>query len=90
MKLASGIAPVPDLISAGVCVGLGTDGCSSNNNLDLFAEMDTAAKLHKVDRLDPTVMAAPTPAAVVLVVRRNSRLDKLPSSAGFIALLLCW
>jgi 5-methylthioadenosine/S-adenosylhomocysteine deaminase len=60
MKLASGIAPVPDLLSAGVCVGLGTDGCSSNNNLDLFAEMDTAAKLHKVARLDPTVMAAGT------------------------------
>lgn len=60
MKLASGIAPVPDLLAAGVCVGLGTDGCSSNNNLDLLAEMDTAAKLHKVSRLDPTVMPAAT------------------------------
>ncbi len=60
MKLASGVAPVPDLLAAGVCVGLGTDGCASNNNLDLFAEMDTAAKLHKVQRLDPTVMDAPT------------------------------
>jgi 5-methylthioadenosine/S-adenosylhomocysteine deaminase len=38
---------------------LGTDGCASNNNLDLFQEMDTAAKLHKVNRLDPTVMPAP-------------------------------
>ena len=62
MKLASGVAPVVDLIDRGVCVGLGTDGCSSNNNLDLFAEMDMAAKLHKVSRLDPTVMGA----AVVL------------------------
>jgi 5-methylthioadenosine/S-adenosylhomocysteine deaminase len=60
MKLASGVAPVPDFLAAGLCVGLGTDGCASNNNLDLFGEMDTAAKLHKVHRLDPTVMAAPT------------------------------
>jgi len=60
MKLASGVAPVPDLLARGVTVGLGTDGCASNNNLDLFQEMDTAAKLHKVYRLDPTVMPAPT------------------------------
>ncbi|MEZ4526933.1 MAG: amidohydrolase [Desulfobacterales bacterium] len=60
MKLASGIARVPDLLKAGVCVGLGTDGCSSNNNLDLFSEMDMAAKLHKVSTLDPTVMDART------------------------------
>jgi 5-methylthioadenosine/S-adenosylhomocysteine deaminase len=58
MKLASGVAPVPQMLAAGVCVGLGTDGCSSNNDLDLFAEMDTAAKLHKVDHLDPTVASA--------------------------------
>ncbi|MBL7180019.1 MAG: amidohydrolase [Pseudomonadota bacterium] len=60
MKLASGIAPVPKLIKAGVAVGLGTDGCASNNDLDLFREMDTAAKLHKVNVLDPTVMDART------------------------------
>ncbi len=60
MKLASGVAPVPDLLSAGIIVGLGTDGCASNNDLDLFSEMDTAAKLHKVHRLDPTVMDAET------------------------------
>jgi len=60
MKLASGIAPVPQLLDAGVCVGLGTDGAASNNNLDLFLEMDTAAKLHKVHRLDPTVLDAGT------------------------------
>lgn len=58
MKLASGIAPVPNFIKAGITVGLGTDGCASNNNLDLFQEMDTAAKLHKVNLLDPTVMDA--------------------------------
>lgn len=60
MKLASGIAPVPSLLTAGVTVGLGTDGCASNNDLDLFREMDTAAKLHKVNLLDPTVMDAKT------------------------------
>jgi 5-methylthioadenosine/S-adenosylhomocysteine deaminase len=58
MKLASGIAPVPEMLSQGLTVGLGTDGCASNNNLDLFSEMDTAAKLHKVNTLDPTVMDA--------------------------------
>ncbi|MBW2248435.1 MAG: amidohydrolase [Deltaproteobacteria bacterium] len=60
MKLASGVAPVPSLITAGVTVGLGTDGCASNNDLDLFREMDTAAKLHKVNLMDPTVMDAVT------------------------------
>jgi 5-methylthioadenosine/S-adenosylhomocysteine deaminase len=60
MKLASGIAPVPELLNHGITVGIGTDGCASNNNLDLFQEMDTAAKLHKVNHLDPTVMDART------------------------------
>ncbi len=60
MKLASGIAPVPRLIEAGVTVALGTDGCASNNNLDMFGEMDTCAKLHKVATFDPTVLPAET------------------------------
>jgi 5-methylthioadenosine/S-adenosylhomocysteine deaminase len=60
MKLASGIAPVPELLANGVTVGLGTDGCASNNNLDLFSEMDTAAKLHKIKTMDTTVMDALT------------------------------
>lgn len=58
MKLASGVAPVPELLAKGVVVGLGTDGCASNNNLDMFQEMDTTAKLHKVYRGDPTAMNA--------------------------------
>lgn len=58
MKLASGIAPIPELLDAGVIVGLGTDGAASNNDLCLLSEMDTAAKLHKVNKLDPTVMSA--------------------------------
>lgn len=60
MKLASGVAPVPEMLKAGVTVGLGTDGCASNNNLDMIKEMGMAAKLHKVVRLDPTVMDART------------------------------
>jgi 5-methylthioadenosine/S-adenosylhomocysteine deaminase len=56
MKLASGIAPVKKFMSEGISVGLGTDGCASNNDLDMFQEMDTAAKLHKANTLDPTVM----------------------------------
>ncbi|MEW5908174.1 MAG: amidohydrolase [Thermodesulfobacteriota bacterium] len=60
MKLGSGIAPIPELIKAGVSVGIGTDGSASNNNLDLFSEMDTAAKLHKVAGKDPTLMDAET------------------------------
>jgi 5-methylthioadenosine/S-adenosylhomocysteine deaminase len=59
MKLASGVAPVPEMLQRGIRVGLGTDGCASNNNLDLFQEMDTAAKLHKAFHRDPTVLAAP-------------------------------
>lgn len=60
MKLASGIAPVPDMLKSNVTVGLGTDGCASNNNLDLFTEMDMAAKLHKINTMDTTVMDAVT------------------------------
>ena len=60
MKLASGVAPVPAMLSEGVTVGLGTDGCASNNDLDLFSEMDMAAKLHKVNTMNTTVMDALT------------------------------
>jgi len=60
MKLASGIAPVQKLLSQGITVGLGTDGCASNNNLDLFTEMDMAAKLQKIQTMDPTVLDAIT------------------------------
>jgi len=60
MKLASGVAPITNMLNAGIVVGLGTDGCASNNNLDMFQEMDTAAKLEKSVRLDPTVMSART------------------------------
>jgi 5-methylthioadenosine/S-adenosylhomocysteine deaminase len=60
MKLASGVAPVTELITRGVTVGLGTDGCASNNNLDIFTEMDMAAKLQKIQTMDPTVLNSVT------------------------------
>jgi 5-methylthioadenosine/S-adenosylhomocysteine deaminase len=58
MKLASGVPPVPAFLKKGLPVGIGTDGCASNNNLDMFQEMDFLAKLHKVKHLDPTVLPA--------------------------------
>ncbi len=60
MKLAAGIAPVPLMLEKGIAVGLGTDGAASNNDLDMFQEMDLSAKLHKAALLDPTVMSAET------------------------------
>ena len=68
MKLASGIAPVAELLKRGVTVGLGTDGCASNNNLDLWGEMSLAARLHKVWSRDPLVL----PAARVLALATGS------------------
>lgn len=58
MKLGSGIAPVPDMLSRGIVVGLGTDGAASNNNLDMMEEMRLAALLHKGSRMDPTAITA--------------------------------
>ncbi len=58
MKLASGVAPVPRLLKEGVCVALGTDGASSNNNLDMLEEVQLAALLHKADTLDPLAVTA--------------------------------
>ncbi|GMG86871.1 TRZ/ATZ family hydrolase [Biformimicrobium ophioploci] len=58
LKLAAGIAPVPEMLAAGAKVGLGTDGAASNNDLDLWEEMRLAALLHKARLSDPTVMPA--------------------------------
>ncbi|HKO99816.1 MAG TPA: amidohydrolase [Pyrinomonadaceae bacterium] len=58
MKLASGVAPVPRMMKEGVRVGLGTDGAASNNDLSMWEEMDTVAKLHKLITGDPKVISA--------------------------------
>jgi 5-methylthioadenosine/S-adenosylhomocysteine deaminase len=80
MKLASGIAPVVELLRRGVPVGLGTDGCASNNNLDLVQEMDTAAKLQKVRYLDPTVL--PATATLDLATRGSAKVLGLEGQVG--------
>jgi len=81
MKLASGVAPIPKLLTKGICVGLGTDGCASNNNLDLFLEMDTVAKLHKAQTLDPTAMDALTVLKMATIqAARALGLDQLVGS----------
>jgi 5-methylthioadenosine/S-adenosylhomocysteine deaminase len=60
MKLASGIAPVPEYLAAQVTVALGTDGAASNNDLDMFEAMRLAAFLHKVKTGDPRTIPAAT------------------------------
>ena len=61
MKLASGVAPVARMLALGIHVGLGPDGpAGSNNDFNMFEEMDLAAKLAKVTSLDPTVLPATT------------------------------
>ena len=58
MKLAAGVAPVPKMLTEGLFIGLGTDGAASNNDLNMWEEMDTVAKLHKVFTGDPKVISA--------------------------------
>jgi 5-methylthioadenosine/S-adenosylhomocysteine deaminase len=59
MMLASGVSPVREMRTAGVAVGLGTDGpAGSNNDLDLMEEMDLAAKLAKITKMDPLALNA--------------------------------
>ena len=58
MKTAAGVMPVIEMREAGMAVGLATDGAASNNNLDLFEEMDLATKLQKISRMDPRALPA--------------------------------
>jgi len=80
LKLASGVAPVPDMLRAGVLVGLGTDGAASNNALNLLAEIQTAALLHKGVRLDP--LAVPAAAALEMATIGGARALKLDHLIG--------
>lgn len=58
MKLGSGLAPVAAMMEAGMRPALGTDGCASSNNLDMFREMDIAAKASKIQTGEPTAFGA--------------------------------
>jgi 5-methylthioadenosine/S-adenosylhomocysteine deaminase len=58
LKLASGMANLPLMLAKGIRVGLGTDGCASNNSLDMFREMDICAKVQKLHNLDPVAVPA--------------------------------
>ncbi|PYI54872.1 amidohydrolase [Paenibacillus flagellatus] len=92
LKLASGVARVPDLLKAGVLVSLGTDSAASNNNLDMFEEMRLAALIHKGVSGDP--LAVPAREALKLGTANGARsiwLDgvgtlEAGSKADFIAL----
>ncbi len=80
MKLASGVAPIPAMLAADVAVGLGTDGAASNNDLDMWEEMDTAAKLHKLISNDPKTLPAET--AFEMATIRGARALHLDAITG--------
>ncbi|MGB2717061.1 MAG: amidohydrolase [Vicinamibacterales bacterium] len=80
MKLASGTAPVPAMRTAGIPVGLGTDGAASNNDLDMFEAMRQAALLHKLQSGDPRVLPART--ALEMATREGARALGLEQSIG--------
>ena len=81
MKLASGAAPVVRYLSLGVAVGLGTDGpAGSNNDFDMFEEMDLAAKLQKLITLDP--QSLPAAAAFEMATLGGARVLGLQSQIG--------
>ncbi|MEL6925687.1 MAG: amidohydrolase family protein [Bacteroidota bacterium] len=58
MKVAAGVSPVQKMLDLGIAVGIGTDGAASNNNLNMFEEMNMTAKLHKITQKNPTVLKA--------------------------------
>lgn len=70
LKLASGIAPVTDMLDAGLTVGIGTDGPASNNDLDMFEEVRLAAILAKTEANDPT--AVPARQALLMATRKGA------------------
>jgi 5-methylthioadenosine/S-adenosylhomocysteine deaminase len=82
MKLASGVAPVPAMLAKDIAVGIGTDGAASNNDLDMWDEMDTAAKLHKLTSNDPKTL--PAEQAFEMATIRGARVLKLDKLIGSI------
>jgi 5-methylthioadenosine/S-adenosylhomocysteine deaminase len=81
MMIASGVSPVPEMRAAGIAVGLGTDGpAGSNNDLDLMEEIDLAAKLAKITKMDPLAMNAK--AAVEMATIDGARALHLEKEIG--------
>ena len=80
MKTAAGVMPVPEMLAAGEPIGLATDGAASNNNQDMFEEMDLAAKLQKVARMDPR--ALPAKQAVEMATINGARALHLEKNIG--------
>ncbi|HKX82889.1 MAG TPA: amidohydrolase [Pyrinomonadaceae bacterium] len=72
MKLAAGVAPVPSMLRKNMRVGLGTDGAASNNDLSMWEEMDTAAKLHKMSSGDPKTLSAEQAFAMATIGGANA------------------
>src|SRR5947209_10180307 len=68
MMIASGVSPVPEMRAEGVAVGLGTDGpAGSNNDLDIMEEMDLAAKLAKINKMNPLALNAQSVVAMATI-----------------------
>jgi len=82
-KLASGIAKVPELLSAGANVGLGCDGAPSNNSYDMIREMKLAAVIQKARLLDPLTMPAPT--VLAMATLNGARAMGMEREVGSIA-----
>jgi 5-methylthioadenosine/S-adenosylhomocysteine deaminase len=83
MKLAAGVAPVPKMLAESLLLGLGTDGAASNNDLNMWEEMDTVAKLHKVFTGDPKVISAQE--AFELATIRGAQAVHLDKEIGSLA-----
>ncbi|RUM58833.1 MAG: S-adenosylhomocysteine deaminase, partial [Persephonella sp.] len=80
LKLASGIAPIPKMLEAGICVSIGTDGTASNDDLDIIGEISTAAKLHKGYNLNPTVVNSRE--ALLMATREGAKAIKQYDKIG--------
>ena len=92
LKLASGIAPVTKLLSKGVTVALGTDGASSNNNLDMLEEIRLAALLAKVESMNP--LSVPAAQALQMATENGAKALGLKNigllEEGFKADIVLW
>ncbi|HXN27411.1 MAG TPA: amidohydrolase family protein, partial [Candidatus Acidoferrales bacterium] len=80
MKTAAGVMPVVEMLAAGEAIGLATDGAASNNDLDMFEEMDLAPKLQKLARMDSR--ALPAEQVVALATITGARALHLETQIG--------